>query len=126
MPEVTQDNDAVELIKAAQPACTKLAVVETQQAELTKIAGSVVDTLIKAGELDADKREKAVENLVNNPVKVAMCLKSTAEALIEKQQKQAAPAAMGSGAEINKTAGVKTANQRGAADQAFLSKLGLV
>jgi DNA-directed RNA polymerase subunit F len=124
MPEDTKEQ---ELIAALAENQGLLGEIKAQKAELNKIAGSVVDTLIKAGELDADKREKAIENLVTQPVKVAMCLKTTAEALIEKQQqKQAAPAAMGSGAEINKTAGVKTANQRSAADQAFLSKLGLV
>jgi DNA-directed RNA polymerase subunit F len=124
MPEATTKEQ--ELIDALAANQGLLGEIKAQKAELNKIAGSVVDTLIKAGELDADKREKAIENLVTQPVKVAMCLKTTAEALIEKQQqKQAAPAAMGSGAEINKTAGVKTANQRSAADQAFLTRLGL-
>ena len=123
MPEDTTKEQ--ELLSALAENQALLGTIKDQKAELNKIAASVVDTLVKAGELDADKREQAIKNLVTEPVKVAMCLKTTAEALIEKQQKQASPAAMGSGAEINKTAGVKTANQRSAADQAFLTRLGL-
>lgn len=127
MPESTNDKDlvATELIRNADEAYVKLDAVNKKQAELAKIAESVVDALIKAGELDANQREKAIKNVIEEPVKVAMCLKTTAEALIDKQQKQAAPAPMGNGAEINKTAGVKTAGQRSAADQAFLTRLGL-
>ena len=123
MPEDTTKEQ--ELLSALAENQALLGTIKDQKAELNKIAASVVDTLVKAGELDADKREQAIKNLVTEPVKVAMCLKTTAEALIEKQQKQASPAAMGSGAEINKTAGVKTAGQRSNADQAFLSRLGL-
>jgi len=127
MPEDTQDKDviATELIRQADEAYVKLASINKKQDELAKIAESVVDALIKAGELDAGQRETAIKNVVNEPVKVAMCLKTTAEALVDKQQqKQAAPAPMGNGAEINKSAGVKTA-QRNAADHAFLTRLGL-
>ena len=123
MLDAAQEQELVELVKEAQPI---VAAHEAQKVELEKLASPVVDALVKAGELDEDQREQAVKNVVNDPVKVAMCLKSTAEALVEKQQKHAeAPAAMGRGAdEINKTAGAKP--QRSNADQAFLSKLGLV
>jgi len=121
MPESTKEQELLEVLQANKPILDKIA---SHEEELSKIASSVVDALIKAGELDASQREKAIKNVIEEPVKVAMCLKTTAEALVEKQQKQAAPAAMGSGAEINKTAGVKTA-QRNAADQAFLTRLGL-
>jgi len=121
MPESTKEQELLEVLQANKPILDKIA---SHEEELSKIASSVVDALIKAGELDANQREKAIKNVIEEPVKVAMCLKTTAEALVEKQQKQAAPAAMGSGAEINKTAGVKTA-QRNAADQAFLTRLGL-
>lgn len=123
MPEATHDSD--ELIQFVKEARALGAEREAEKAELGKIAESVVDALIKAGELDVGQREQAIRNVVNNPVKVAMCLKTTADALIaNQQQKQAAPAAMGSGAEINKIASVKTA-QRSAADHAFLTRLGL-
>ena len=115
-----------ELIEALQNNKPVLDKMAAQEAELAKIASSVVDSLIKAGELDAGQREKAIKNVIEDPVKVAMCLKTTAEALGQnQQQKQAAPALMGNGAEINKTAGVKVANQRSAADHAFLTRLGL-
>lgn len=120
MLDEAQEKELVEIVKEAQPI---VAAHEAQKAELEKLASPVVDALVKAGELDEDQREQAVKNVVNDPVKVAMCLKSTAEALAEKQQKQAAPATMGRGAEINKTAGV--APQRNKADQAFLGHLGL-
>jgi hypothetical protein len=121
--EVTKEQELLEALQANKPILDKIA---SHEEELSKIASSVVDALIKAGELDASQREKAIKNVIEEPVKVAMCLKTTAEALVEKQQqKQAAPAPMGNGAEINKTAGVKTAGQRSAADQAFLTRLGL-
>jgi hypothetical protein len=121
--EATKEQELLEALQANKTVLDKIAAHEE---ELSKIASSVVDALIKAGELDAGQREKAIKNVIEEPVKVAMCLKTTAEALVDKQQqKQAAPATMGSGAEINKTAGVKTAGQRSAADQAFLTRLGL-
>ena len=115
--------ELVAFAKEARPVLTKLAA---QENELAKLAPTVVDALIKAGELDGQHRDQAIKNVINDPVKVAQCLESTAAALVEKKQEQAAPATMGSGAEINKTAGVAegapTCNK---ADQAFLSKLGL-
>jgi hypothetical protein len=115
--------ELVAFAKEAKPVLTKLAA---QEDELSKLAPTVVDSLIKAGELDEQHRDQAIKNVINDPVKVAQCLESTAAALVEKKQEQAAPATMGSGAEINKTAGVEEgAPTRSKADAAFLGHLGL-
>lgn len=72
-------------------------------AEVAKRAPAVVDTLIKAGMLDADKRDIAITNVLD-PLKTIESLRKTAE-FIQKTPTAVKPPEMGSGAEMHKTAG---------------------
>jgi polyhydroxyalkanoate synthesis regulator phasin len=74
------------------------------EAEVANRAPAVVDALIKAGMLDADKRETAIDN-VRDPLKTLESLRKTAEFMQKTASAAAKPAEMGSGAEMHKTAG---------------------
>jgi hypothetical protein len=92
-------------------------------AEVSKRAPDVVDTLIKKGFINENQRAKAVE-AVHDPLKVLESLQKTAEAVA---RREAAPPTLGA------AAGVKSASKREngkvspemeAADRRFLSSMG--
>ena len=82
-------------VEATMPRLAKQAELDQKVSEA---APDVVDTLIKKGFVDADKRAAALK-AVHDPLKVLASLKKTAEA-VELRKKDSAPAPMGEAAEI--------------------------
>jgi hypothetical protein len=92
-------------------------------AELAKRAPGIVDELIKAGMLDADKRDVAIEN-VRDPLKTAESLRKTAEFMQKAAAAHKEPAAMGAGAEMHKSAGSSESKDMKESDKVFMQAFG--
>lgn len=95
--EVSSDflTKVADYVEATMPRLAKQAELEQKVSE---VAPDVVDTLIKKGFVDAEKRAAALK-AVHDPLKVLASLKKTAEA-VELRKKEAAPPPMGEAAEI--------------------------
>ncbi len=116
--------EARPIVKEATDLFAKRAAERT---ELEQIAPGLVDSLIKAGELDPTMREQAVHNLIESPVKVAMALKGVTDRLIDARN-GIPPAPLGAGVSDPSRGTAKVANAsdgKSKADEAFEAALGL-
>ena len=110
----------VSYIEKTQPIIEKAAQIE---AEVAKLAPTVVDILIKRGALELSQRDRAVVN-IQNPVRALESLRK----LAEEDPKSSKPESMGEPAGTAKVAsagGNGTEGKLSEADRAFLASFGL-
>lgn len=120
-PNVLQES--VDYIAEAQPILQKVAETESKVAAL---APTVVDALIKAGHVDAEIREKAIQNL-QDPVKALEALSKLA-AVKTTEKAASAPPSMGSAQSSGKSASaaVNGTGKMKESDRVFFERFGLL
>ena len=111
--------ETADYIGKTQPMLEKAAALESAVAARTP---AVVDALIKAGSLDANRRESAIAAL-QDPLKTLETLEKLASGLTPSVSPKA-PAPMGAPATFKQAGASDAGPKRSPADEAFLSKLG--